>query len=116
MFFEKLSTLCDEKGIKPNTIAKAIGLSSAVATKWKSGALPNGETLCRIADYLECSVDYLLDRSDMKKDNPEGPPPENIDNEILNMAAKMSPEDRKALIAYMEFLVERRKHTDGNPQ
>ncbi len=60
MFFERLYLLCENKGIKPNTVAKAIGVSTAIATKWKNGTIPNGETLTKIADYLDCSVDYLL--------------------------------------------------------
>ena len=47
-----------------NTVARKVGLSNATATKWKNGAIPNGETLCAIADYLDCSVDYLLGRTD----------------------------------------------------
>ncbi len=67
MFFERLYLLCENKGINPNTVAKAIGVSTAIATKWKNGTIPNGETLTKIADYLDCSVDYLLGRTD----NPE---------------------------------------------
>ncbi len=67
MFWERLYNMCIQNGCKPNTIAKAIGLSTATATKWKNGAIPNGEALAKIADYLDCSVDYLLGRTD----NPE---------------------------------------------
>lgn len=67
LFWERLYKTCTEKGCKPNTIAKSIGLSTATATKWKNGAIPNGEALIKIADYLDCSVDYLLCRTD----NPE---------------------------------------------
>ncbi len=66
-FWERLYDMCARKGCKPNTVAKAIGLSSATATKWKNGSIPNGEALARIADELNCSVDYLLGRTD----NPE---------------------------------------------
>ena len=66
-FWERLNGMCDKHKCKPNTIAKELGLSNATATKWKNGAIPNGETLAKIADYLDCSVDYLLGRTD----NPE---------------------------------------------
>lgn len=63
MFWERLYDLCEKNKCKPNTIAKAIGLSTATATKWKNGAIPNGEVLVKIADYLNCSTDYLLGRT-----------------------------------------------------
>ena len=56
--------MCTKNNFKPNTVAKAIGLSTATATKWKNGSVPNGDALSKIADYLDCSVDYLLGRTD----------------------------------------------------
>ena len=65
MFYDIFEQLCTSKNIKPNTATKALGLSSATATNWKtSGRVPNGETLAKIADYFNCSVDYLLGRTD----------------------------------------------------
>ncbi len=63
-FWDRLYDLCVKHGCKPNTLTKAVGLSNATATKWKNGAIPNGEVLIQIADYLDCSVDYLLGRTD----------------------------------------------------
>jgi len=68
MFWKRFYELCISKNTKPNPVAKDIGISSGVITKWKNGTtIPNGETLIKIADYLDCSVDYLLGRTD----NPE---------------------------------------------
>ena len=64
MFWDRLYHLCTKNNFKPNTVAKAIGLSTATATKWKNGSVPNGDALSKIADYLDCSVDYLLGRTD----------------------------------------------------
>ena len=64
MFWNRFYSLCIQKGIKPNPLGSKIGISSGVITKWKNGAIPNGDTLIKIADYLDCSVDYLLGRTD----------------------------------------------------
>lgn len=69
MFYEILYAFCAQKGIKPNTVAKALGLSTATATKWKNGSVPNGEVLIKLADYLDCSIDYLLGRTDIPEIN-----------------------------------------------
>lgn len=37
---------------------------NALYTMQASGYLPRAEALARIADYLDCSVDYLLGRTD----------------------------------------------------
>lgn len=63
MFWDRFYALCISKGTKPNPVAKEIGISSGVVTRWKNeGTLPSGETLVKLADYLNCSVDYLLGR------------------------------------------------------
>lgn len=61
MFFDIYKNLCSMHGMSPNGAAKILGLSSAIVTKWKkTGAVPKGETLNKIADYFNVSVDYLL--------------------------------------------------------
>ena len=64
LFWSQFYNLCIQKGTKPNPVAKALNISSGVVTKWKNeSALPNGDNLAKIADYLDCSVDYLLGRA-----------------------------------------------------
>lgn len=37
---------------------------NSLSTMQSGGYLPRTETLAKIADYLDCSVDYLLGRTD----------------------------------------------------
>lgn len=71
MFWERFYSLCLNKQIKPNPLAKKLGISSGIITKWKDGGIPNGETLIKIADYFNCSVDYLLGRTNIPEINRE---------------------------------------------
>ncbi len=73
MFYETLLKLCDQKGVKITNVVKELNMSSGNMTRWKSGILPHGKNLKKLADYFEVSVDYLLG----KTDNP-GPKAEDI--------------------------------------
>ena len=64
MFWEVFYKECQKQGLSPTSVCKAIGLSNATATGWKSGTLPKADVLVKLADYLNVSVDYLLGRSD----------------------------------------------------
>ena len=66
MFWDIFYQVCIEQGTKPNPVAKQIGVSSSTVTSWKNGGIPNGETLLKLADYLNVSVDYLLGRTTEK--------------------------------------------------
>ena len=60
MFYDIFLQLCNEKGIKPTPVTEAIGVNKSSATKWKKGATPNSDTLQKLAEYFNVSVDYLL--------------------------------------------------------
>jgi len=62
MFWDRFYSECEKKNIKPNKIAKELGFSNAIMTQWKKGSPPNSEKLIQVADYLNVSIDYLLER------------------------------------------------------
>lgn len=59
MFWDNFVSLCNKKGISPNGACAELGLSSAIATKWKNGTVPRDTTLQKIADYFNVPADYL---------------------------------------------------------
>ncbi len=63
MFWDVFYNLCMANSVKPNAVCKELDFSTATATHWKKGTVPNGEALVKIADYFQCSVDYLLERT-----------------------------------------------------
>lgn len=43
-------------------VVKELSIATGSVTKWKNGSIPNGETLVKLADYFNVSIDYLLGR------------------------------------------------------
>ncbi len=64
MFWERFYDLCQQIEKKPNPVGKEMGISSGIISKWKSGAIPSGENLIKLAQYFDCSIDYLVGRTD----------------------------------------------------
>lgn len=64
MFYQRFIQLCESRKIKPSPVVKQLGLSSGSPTAWKNGTIPDREAFVKIADYFDCSVDYLLGRTD----------------------------------------------------
>lgn len=63
-YLTNLRNLLKERG-KSEELSKNTGISSGNISDWKSGrSKPGVESLLKIADYFDCSVDYLLDRTD----------------------------------------------------
>ena len=68
-FREILKELIDEKGAKITTICKENGIPSALIYDYLNGFLyPSVQTLIKLAIYFDCSLDYMLNLTDIKND------------------------------------------------
>lgn len=63
MFWNRFFCLCEKHGTRPLNVVKTLGISSGSITNWKKGVIPNGETLIKLANYFNVSIDYLIGRN-----------------------------------------------------
>lgn len=64
----RIKSLCKSKGVTVKTLLESTDINrNFIYDLEKSGRIPSADKFERIADYLDCSVDYLLGRTD----NPE---------------------------------------------
>ena len=69
MFGEKIKLYRENKKMTQNEVADILGVSSATISKYESGALePNIESLKRLAELFEISIDELLNDEEKKFD------------------------------------------------
>lgn len=64
---ERIKELAQKKNISVRQVLSDIGLGFNTMSNMKT-SMPKSDNLAKIADYLDCSVDYLLGRVD----NPNG--------------------------------------------
>lgn len=65
MFTARFIQTIQTKQITAYKVAKETGISQGLMSEYKNGVkLPTVQNLVKIADYLGCSVDYLLGRTD----------------------------------------------------
>ena len=65
-----IKSFCKSKGIPVSTLLAECGIrKSLMYDMEKRNWTPSGEVLESIADYLDCSVDYLLGRTDKPEVN-----------------------------------------------
>lgn len=59
-----------ERGLTAKKVSDATGISTGNISDWKSGrSMPSAVKLDILATYLDCSVDYLLGRTDKPEIN-----------------------------------------------
>lgn len=65
MFRIRLKQLRENKGISQSQLASDFGISQGTVGNWESGIRePNFETISKLANFFNVSVDYLLGNSD----------------------------------------------------
>lgn len=67
--YERLSSLCEEKGIKGGRMCTELGFSKSLMTDLKNGRKKsvNAETAQKIASYFDVSVGYLLGEEEKRQ-------------------------------------------------
>lgn len=71
MFHQRLKELRRARGLSQVALAKELNLTQQAVGKWETGrSQPDPDTLRRLADFFDTTVDYLLDRSDTARPAP----------------------------------------------
>lgn len=60
---ERIKLIAKSKGLTVSTVLKEVNLGRNTMANFKT-SMPKADNLAKIADYLDCSVDYLLGRTD----------------------------------------------------
>ena len=75
MYYDKFDLLCKSINIKPGTVARMTGISTATITAWKQDKYtPKQGKLQKIADYFQVPLEYFI--QDKEKE------PINIDSSL----------------------------------
>ena len=96
-----LKKIRNEKNITQIRLSIAAEVSQETISAYESGkALPSVDTLIKIADFLDVSIDYLLDRTDNPTVNPSI---KDEDKDIINIFHKLNKEQKEDVIKYAKI-------------
>lgn len=103
MFYAQLEELCIQNNIKITVLLQYLGKSKSSATSWKNGTLPSFETLLKISEYFNVSLDYLLTGKERRDLSYE-------ESEWLNLYNQLSPEEKKHCLRFIKGYIEIEKN------
>lgn len=105
----RLSELREEKNLTQNDIANAINTSRTNIGRWEKGLNePSASHIIKLADFFECSADYLLGREDDFGNiavSPTSTQLLNHEQALLDNFRKLPEDLQYRASAYMENLV-----------
>jgi transcriptional regulator with XRE-family HTH domain len=90
--------LADEKNVTFAEIERKVGLSNGQIRRWDK-ASPKVENVQKVADFFGASIDDLLERKDISKEETELRAA--LKNVLSFDGEEMTESDKEAIIAYM---------------
>lgn len=124
-FGERLRFLREKKGLKQVELAKLLNLeSSSTISQYETlNRIPDGHILQGLADIFNCSVDYLLARTDILKESASP----NLDEELTHIIKDlgtditlhfydlkgMTDDEKEDLKIFLQVLKARRAQKEG---
>lgn len=103
MFTERLKALRLEAGLTQKEIAQKLNMTQPAYAQWENGKRkPSAKTLEKFASFFDVSTDYLLGKTNIKKEVPEGEELEKeldkaIDNSVGFEGKPVSDYDREVI-------------------
>lgn len=106
MFAKRLKQERELKGITQKELGALLGVTDRAVGLWEIGKrIPNTDMLKKLADLFDCTVDYLLGKTNERKPYSDTDlDPEKA--EILNRAKDLSPEAWEQFKRAVEWVFE----------
>lgn len=107
-FYEKYLMLCDKNKKTPSGAALEMGLSKTTVNRWKNGGGITDATILKVATFFGVPKEELKGEPEQK----EKPAPQmenGLKDRFYVLYDRMTEQERKELIEYMEFKVSKRE-------
>ena len=86
--FTQIKRLCEEEGIKIRQLEQRAKIGNGVIAKWKKSS-PQIDSLSKVAEYFNVSLDYLAGRTDVKNSNLKPIEAQELESHIRNLLNRL---------------------------
>ena len=101
-----LKKIREDKKITQTKLSTEIEVSQELISHYEIGqSKPNIENLIKLADYFNCSTDYLLNRTDNPILLKSRPNTSTELNEFITKYQMLNREEQNHLISYLNYLI-----------
>ena len=111
----RLREIREQFKIQQKDICTALGIAQNTYSQYENNKRePNSETLCKIADFYNVTLDYLVGRTDTPTPVPQTA--QSAETEIQTEFNKLTESEQKDVLDYICFKKQRRTKANATPQ
>lgn len=109
--YEIILSLCERQNVKPGRMCNELGVSRGMMTDLKMGRKQTltAETLSKIAEYFNVTVDYLLGNEKSPTSNELDRQLEGIDFALFGEVHDLTDAEKEDILAFIRFKKSQRK-------
>lgn len=109
---ERIIYLRDLRDMKQKDLADAVGVTKATMSKYENNInIPNADILCRIAEVLDTSTDYLVGRTSHLRPYKNSDLSEFSTEKLFDMILKLNKENKIRVFERVMTLWEEQDNT-----
>ena len=111
-FKYRIRDLRREMNVSGEQLGKIVNVGKTTISQWENGInYPNQETLEKLCDYFNVSLDYLMGRSDIKNPNHNiNITKDDFTVAFSNLQGNLTEEDKRQILKMAQFLAEENKN------
>lgn len=103
IFGNRLKELRTEKDITGEDLGKILNVTKAAISNWESGnRSPDSNTVIKIADFFDVSLDYLYGKTDSKHNIPKGKVDEDVEK-LAKILLQLDKKEQKKIMNYIDI-------------
>lgn len=104
---ERIKELRLQKGLSQEELGAMIGVKKAAINKYETGVVVNlkRSTIASLASDLDTSPMYLMGWEESEKNKPAEPELDELDKELLRLAAQLTPEQKRRQVETLRDIV-----------
>ena len=99
----KIKETAERKRIQLKKMYEDLHVNKNTLTNLYNGSMIKSDTLARIADYLDCSVDYLLGRSNQENTSCDSYTLSQDEKTLINIFRTLPPESQQNILGFLDY-------------
>lgn len=100
-FGQRLKLLREEKDMDREQLGERLGMSYSTIAKYETNnRFPDRQTLLRLADIFDVSLDYLLGKSEFRKTLPQS-----VEPYLPEGFEELPPEAREEVLVVLDYIM-----------
>lgn len=105
-FLDRIENLCKQKGLKRQVVYTNCGVGKNFGISIRNGSEPSIGKVYALASELDCSVDYLLGRTDNPAAHIKS---SEVNSELITMLSQLTPEQQELVSAQIRGILQSKK-------